>query len=43
VPRQGARWCALIVEDQRGRKAYSDPIWMREAARGATAQAEPRP
>jgi hypothetical protein len=43
LPRQGARWCALIVEDQRGGKAYSDPIWMREAGRGATAQGQPPP
>jgi hypothetical protein len=43
LPRHGARWCALIVEDQRGRKAYSDPIWVREAAPGATAQVEHHP
>ena len=43
LPRQGARWCALVVEDQSGRKAYSDPIWMRAAARGATAQVQARP
>jgi Carboxypeptidase regulatory-like domain len=28
VPRQPSGWYALIVEDQRGRKAYSDPIWV---------------
>jgi len=27
VPAQPSDWYALIVEDQRGRKAYSDPIW----------------
>ena len=33
-PQQQASWYALIVEDQRGRRAYSDPIWvpMRHAA-----------
>jgi len=27
VPLERAGWYALTVEDQRGRKAYSDPIW----------------
>ena len=27
VPLESAGWYALTVEDQRGRKAYSDPIW----------------
>jgi hypothetical protein len=27
VPAPPSDWYALIVEDQRGRKAYSDPIW----------------
>jgi hypothetical protein len=25
-------WYALVVEDQRGRKAYTDPIWVTPAA-----------
>jgi hypothetical protein len=41
VPLESAGWYALTVEDQRGRKAYSDPIWATDivpatAARGAT-------
>jgi len=24
-----AKWCALRVEDRAGRKAYSNPIWVR--------------
>jgi hypothetical protein len=40
VPVERAGWYALTVEDQRGRKAYSDPIWTADvepatAARGA--------
>ncbi|HEY2339693.1 MAG TPA: hypothetical protein VGH75_04120, partial [Steroidobacteraceae bacterium] len=40
VPLESAGWYALTVEDQRGRKAYSDPIWTADivpatAARGA--------
>jgi Carboxypeptidase regulatory-like domain len=31
VSLQSAPWYALIVEDQRGRKAYSDPIWTSDA------------
>jgi hypothetical protein len=27
APAQPSDWYALIVEDQRGRKAYTDPIW----------------
>ena len=27
LPLPHARWYALLVEDQRGRKAYSDAIW----------------
>jgi hypothetical protein len=43
VPLEAAGWYALTVEDQLGRKAYSDPIWMADiahatAARGAADQ-----
>jgi hypothetical protein len=31
VSLQSSPWYALIVEDQRGRKAYSDPIWTSDA------------
>ena len=31
LPLPPARWYALLVEDQRGRKAYSDAIWTSEA------------
>ncbi len=41
-PPQQASWYALIVEDQRGRKAYTDPIWVRDAAPGPAAQANRR-
>jgi hypothetical protein len=30
LPLPQARWYALLVEDQRGRKAYSDAIWTSE-------------
>jgi hypothetical protein len=36
VPRQ-AGWYALIVEDQLGRKAYSDPIWTSDDASASLA------
>jgi hypothetical protein len=36
-PQQQASWYALIVEDERGRKAYSNPVWVPGAARGSTA------
>jgi hypothetical protein len=28
LSREHAGWVALVVEDQRGRKAYTDPIWI---------------
>jgi hypothetical protein len=28
TPRGGPRWYALVVEDQRGHKAYTDPYWL---------------
>jgi predicted metal-dependent phosphoesterase TrpH len=36
-------WCALIVEDQRGRKAYTDPIWVTDAARDPAPREAPHP
>jgi Carboxypeptidase regulatory-like domain len=35
-------WYALVVEDQRGRRAYSDPIWVSEAG-APNRQETPRP
>ena len=35
-------WYALIVEDQRGRRAYTDPIWV-SAPRALFRQQAPRP
>lgn len=35
-----ARWCAVVVEDRRGRKAYSDPIWLDSSP---PASPDPRP
>jgi hypothetical protein len=32
LPPQRPRWYALVVEDQRGHKAYTDAIWTREAS-----------
>ena len=36
-------WCALVVEDERGRKAYSDPIWIAAANDAAAAAQGARP
>ncbi len=38
VPLQGARWYALVVEDRRGGKAYSDPIWTPDGASPSAVQ-----
>ena len=35
-------WYALVVEDQRGRRAYTDPIWV-SAASGGLRQERPQP
>jgi hypothetical protein len=43
VPLQPSGWYALIVEDQRGRKAYSDPIWTSDATHASAARETPRP
>jgi hypothetical protein len=43
VPLQSSGWYALIVEDQRGRKAYSDPIWTSDAAHASAARETPHP
>jgi hypothetical protein len=43
VPLQPSGWYALIVEDQRGRKAYSDPIWTSDAAHASAARETPYP
>ncbi|MBV9317911.1 MAG: CehA/McbA family metallohydrolase [Gammaproteobacteria bacterium] len=42
LPPERARWYALVVEDQRGRKAYTDPIWTSgsDAAPGEITHAE---
>jgi len=42
VPLQ-AGWYALIVEDQLGRKAYSDPIWTSDTASAPAMPAAPQP
>jgi Carboxypeptidase regulatory-like domain len=46
TPRTGhgahTTWYALVVEDQRGRKAYTDPVWVAGAA-APVAGAVPRP
>jgi hypothetical protein len=41
-PGARATWYALVVEDQRGRKAYTDPVWIGGAA-ASVAGAVPRP
>jgi hypothetical protein len=43
VPEQGATWYAVIVEDQQGRKAYSDPIWVVSTPSAAALRATPHP
>jgi hypothetical protein len=43
VALQTPDWYALIVEDQRGRKAYSNPIWTSNATGPSTAREMTRP
>ena len=38
---QQPSWYALVVEDQAGRKAYTDPIWVTPAAAGAALPVTP--
>ncbi len=43
VPLQPPGWYALMVEDQRGRKAYSDPIWRSDDVNASTVHEMPHP
>ena len=40
VLHEGHRWAALVVEDQQGRKAYTDPYWIANATSSASAVRE---